>query len=168
MNLRASKKGSGNLDILTIFIFLFVMFISSIAVNLLLNEFNDGWQSNAAVTQESKDALASYNNSTNSILDGALILYLTILWIGTLVTSFFLDNSPIYYVIFIVLSIISFFILMPFGAFIVALTDSPLAQTLTYFPMTMWIFSNLGKVLAAFTFTVGAALFMKTRNNQGY
>lgn len=161
------RLGNINLEAIGAFVFLIMCVIVGAFVLMIVNTFNDAWNENTAVDAQSKEAISSYAVRTNNILDAAFIFYLAILWIGTLVSSYFLDNSPIFFVIFLIISILSFFIILPLANIIMAMSDGPLSAYIALMPMTYFIIEHAAIFITVFIITTGFALYAKYQGGGG-
>lgn len=157
------KKGSSVADGLYIFIFLFVVvFVAGLSV-FIYGKFNDGWQDSAIINTEVKAQTNSYNTLFYTVMDGGIVFWFLILWIGSLLSSYFLDNSPIFLVLFFITSVLSFFALIPFANMQIELAETALNAGYTHLPMSMFIFNNLIIFAIGYFITVGGATFAKIR-----
>jgi hypothetical protein len=159
---RLSKKGSGVLDIYYIFIFFFTsIFVVALAL-LVFGKFNDGLQTSDGIPSSVKASSTGFNNLFRNVADGAIVFWFAVLWIGSLASAFFLDNSPIYFVIFFLLSIGSYFILIPFAniQYDLSQTDA-LSSLYALLPMAMFINNNMIYFISAYIISIGLALYIK-------
>jgi hypothetical protein len=165
MATKMNKRASGFGDVYTIFIFLFVVVIVGGISVFFITAFNTAWQSTdlGAIGDESQVETQSYVDLTINVLDGAFILWFAILWIGALVTAFFLDNSPVFYILFFLGGIMSLFSLVPLAGFIGALEGTQLGSAFALLPMTTFIMRNSLLFILAFLISNGLALYAKFR-----
>jgi hypothetical protein len=161
---KKSKKASGVVDIYIIFIFLFIStFVVALAL-YTLNAFNTEFQKVDAIPTGAKASSDGFNTLFRNIADGAIIFWLAILWLGSLASAFFLDNSPIFFVIFLLLSFVSFFILLPFANMQNELSQNAILEdTYDLLPMSMFVNNNMVYFLGAYILSVGLALYVKFR-----
>ena len=155
------RKANLSMEMIGAFMFLIICVLVGVVVLFVLGEFNSEWQKYDIITEESKTATADYVNLTNLILDGAFIFYLMLLWIAVLISSYFLDNSPIYFAVFLVFSIITFFILIPIANVVMGMKNSPLGPYFDQMPMSMFVINNIAIFMVAFIATTGLALYAK-------
>ena len=78
-------------------------------------------------------------------------------------TSAFLDNSPIWFILFFIASFISLFALAPFANIISDLSDSELKDGFDFLPMSMYVSNNLLIFVTAYMLSIGVVLFIKRR-----
>jgi len=162
MGILKNKKGSGFADVYVIFVFLFIMFIVGGISIFTMNTFNSAWQGTGdEVSETSKTEGQAYTSLFQGVLDGGLILWLVILWLGSLVTAFFLDNSPVFYIIFFLGGLISLFGLLPLASLVTALESTALGGAFGALPMATFVMNNLLIFITAFLITNGLALYAK-------
>jgi hypothetical protein len=158
-----NKKGNIQ-DAITIFGGMFVAFCAALIFLYFLNAINDGFASapaGQAITQSVLD-------QTRDRIDNALILFFFILIIGSWVSAFFLDNHPIFFIIFFILSFISFFILIPFTNVTIAFAQSESFVTqVQYLPKTYYIINHTAQFLAFYIISVGILLYAKNKYGMG-
>lgn len=168
MALRRNKKGNVPMEVIATFV-VFIMFaIIGMLTLLFMGSFNDKLQETVGVNDYTKQKSQDYNNLTRSLLDGAFIFYLTILWVGTLVTSYYLDSNPIFFAIFVILGILTFFIMIPIANVVMALDVGTFATYFDYLPMTMFIINNMAIFIVIYLVTIGFALYSKNQSGGGY
>ena len=157
-----TKKGSGVLDIYIIFIFFFIsIFVVALGLHVL-NKFNEGFNASEGVPESVKTAGNNFNNLFRNVADGSIVFWFAILWIGSLASAFFLDNSPIFFVVFFLLSIASFFILLPFANMQYELSQGDTLQdSYAILPMAMFINNNMMYFIGAYIISIGLALYIK-------
>lgn len=162
--LRRNKKGSSLGDTFVIWIFFVVTLITAGICLFIYNTWTDAFTANPIVedTVAATETVA-YNELMRAVMDPAIITWLVILWLGSIVTSAFLDNSPVWFIIFFLLSVISLFALAPFSNIISDLSESDIASGFTPLPMSMFISNNLLVFITAYILSISLALFIKTR-----
>lgn len=162
--LQQNKKGSSLGDTYVLFMFFIVTLITAGISIFMYNTFQDGFSS----TQGVEGTLAAeksevYSTNLSSVLDPAIIVWFIILWLGSLVTSAFLDNSPVWFIIFFIASLISLFALAPFANIISDLSESELKEGFDFLPMSMYINNNLLVFVTVYMLSIGLVLFIKRR-----
>jgi glycerol uptake facilitator-like aquaporin len=158
-----NKKGNIQ-DALTIFGGLFIAFAAALVFLYFLDAINTGFASEPAGQAITQSVL----DQTRDRIDNALVLFFFILIIGSWVSAFFLDNHPIFFVIFFLLSFISFFILIPFTN--VALNfanDDAFITHVQYLPKVYFIINHTAQFLAFYIVTIGILLYAKNKYGIG-
>lgn len=161
--MRNSKRGSF-MDNMSVFIWVIIITMVVVLCMFLLTKINTQFSSSGAPAVATAQ-LSTFTTKFNSLQDGSIILWLVILWIGTIMTSLFLNNYPVFFVIFTVLSVISFFILAPLANVIVEFMGiSDFSAVLAQLPLTSFVLNHLLVFNAFFIITVGVVLYAKFKN----
>ena len=164
MRLQKSKKGSF-FDNMSVFIWLIIIILVLALCMFVLTKINDQFQ-NSGLPSEATTKLNTFTTKFNGLADGSVILWLVILWIGTILSALFLDSYPIFFVIFITLSVVSFFILAPLANVMVNFfNDTSFASVVASLPWTMFFINNLLVFNALFIVTNGLALYAKFKRD---
>jgi ABC-type lipoprotein release transport system permease subunit len=162
-----NKKGSGFLDTFAVFLFVFIATLVAGIALFIFNSFNAEWQGIDSIDANSKTKTDGFNSSMNLVLDGGIVLWFAILWMGSLVSAIFLDNSPIFFVIFFLLAIVSFIVFAPFANIQSELSESALSAGYNHLPMSMFINNHLLLFIGAYIISIGVALYAKVRYGVG-
>ena len=148
-------------DNLSVWIWIIVITALMVVCMFTLTAINTGFQS-SGMPSVATTQLNTFTVKYNSLADGSIILWLVILWLGTIITSFFLDNYPVFFVIFTILSVLSFFILAPLANVIVLfMEDASFASVLADLPLTSFVLNHLLVFNALFILTTAVALYAK-------
>lgn len=166
-SIKKSKKASA-FDMVITFSFSAIMVIVGGLCIFIFSAFNEAWQENTVVNQVSKDAAEEYDVLFTSVMDGAVVFYFVILWIISLVTARYIDTTPVFFVIFIILSVISFIGIGALGMFQEALEDSALSVAFDQMPMSSFIIEQSIWFGAVFALTVGASLYFKLKEQGSF
>ena len=159
-----NKRASGIFDPIVIIIFVVVTFFVSMLSLFVFNEFNTALQADTSIDATTKQASADYSANWIDVADIAIMVWFVILWVGALVTSFFLFNNPIFYIVFILLSIFSFFALIPFSNVVSEMClASAFVTTCGYFPITTYFIDKIAIVITLFIFSIGMTLYAKVK-----
>lgn len=122
---------------------------------------DDAWQEQVLVPEESKEFSDDYSDTVKTIMDGALVLFFIVLWIGSIVSALFLDSNPIFFIIFGIISIFAVVGIAGFGMFVEALETTALGSSLALMPITGFILKEGIWFASAYVLSVGAALYFK-------
>lgn len=160
----SGSRGQAPLDGIYILIMLFVFAIVSIFAYSIFANFNEDVQADATIHNETKEVSENLNKRMPVTLDYAFFFLLVGLWIALIVTSYFVDTHPVWFIVVLMMMIFIFI-----GAMILANTYDDIATDDDYsayaadFPLTNWVFS---KFLIIFIFIVISSLitmFAKSR-----
>lgn len=161
--MKFNKKGSF-FDNMSVFIWIVVITLILALCMFILTQIN-GVFSTSGLPSESTTQFSGFTTKFNGIADGSIVLWLIILWIGTILSSLFLNNYPVFFVVFTVLSVLSFFILAPVAnVAVLFLEDSAFASILAQLPLTSFILNHLLIFNALFIITTGVVLYAKFKS----
>ena len=155
---RIPKKGSV-FDTFTIFIFVFVSIMVGALCIFLFTSFNDSFQGTTAIDEQTKESSAQYDLSMKKVLDGGIVLWMAILWIGSIISSLYMRVQPAYFVVFFILAIVSFLILVPFANVQHELSTSGLSSAYDNMPMSKFINDNWAIFIVIYLASLGVALY---------
>lgn len=160
-----NKKGSAQ-DILYMGMFMFLAILMIVIGSFVWMQWNAAWSSAPTGETLSKVLTARINSNWYGTFDFAAILFYFLLWIGTLAMAFFLDNSPAFTIVFVVLIVIFVITLIPLGLFLGALEDTPIGVVFANLPLTYFFISNWIAFIVMYSITTGVALYAKSRLTQ--
>jgi len=161
MNLLNSKKAQFS-NYMVVILFLVMFSMVNIIAMLLLTEIRDGYKNATAYYYpEVNTAFDSFLKSI-ALMDYVLVIVVFVLIIGIILTSFKINTSPAFFVISIIGGIFFIFVSLFFNVFFkMVVSESIFSSVLVYFPLTIFLGSNLQWV-ALVTFIVGSiALYAK-------
>jgi hypothetical protein len=155
------SKRAAFFDNISVFVWIGIISLILILTIFVLNAVNTAFSA-SSITPVATTQLDNFTTKYNSLADGSVVLWLIILFIGTCVTAFFVDNYPVFFVVFITLSVVSFFILAPlanvFSSFV---ADSAFTTIIASMPLTNFILNNLLVFNALFILATGLILYAK-------
>jgi hypothetical protein len=162
------KRAQIPVDLIIIVVVLVAFSIAGFIMYQFLGEFNTDFQSDLSYNNQSKAILQDTTTTYPSFIDGAFIFILVGLWIALLVSSYFIESHPIFFVFVLLLVII----VLIFGAMMAnsyteLMGDSEMATIMDSFPMTLWVFNHLVVIIATIGVTSLLALFGKSLFGQG-
>lgn len=161
----SSKKGSSILDILIGLIFFISFSVIVILAYNVLKDVNTNIQGDADLNTIAKDESANITSNFPSYMDNGFLLLIILFWIFIIVSSFFLDTYPAFFVVSFILMIFVFVIGM-----ILANTygeiagDAAVSSFADYFPKINFVMNNLLLVLIV---VGGSSLLALYANSKG-
>ena len=163
--IKKNKKGS-IADMIISFSFLLILIITGAIALFIFGSFNTAWQENTQVNEISKEASQDHNDRMVNIMDGAIVLFFFITWIVAVVTGFYNDSNPIFFGLFILISIISLIGIVGINLALPALQDSALSTYMDMMPIASFIVNNSIWFAVAYMLSVGGALYFKIANRE--
>lgn len=159
-----SKKG----NVIDILLFIIVIFVLAIAVPIIYYVMNMGYtplvqEFNASGSNQSVQILQKNQTDYPNIFDAAVVFILIFLWIFILITTFFLDSHPAFFIIAVIIMIF----IMIVGIILnnqyleFASTETYLAIEST-FPMTYWILGHIFVIAIIISMSVLVTLYAKS------
>lgn len=165
---KIGKKGSGILDLLYIVIFFIVIVVVVVLSLFVFNKVRVGLDGADAIPSDVKEKALGFENRFISLFDAGIIFFIFILWAGMIATSFILDNHPIFFIFFAILSFLVFFIGLPLINMVTAIMETDtFAPYFASFPMTAFLVNNWIFVLMFFVITEAVALYAKVQGVGG-
>ena len=163
-----NKKGSVQ-DGAIMFIVLFVLIIVTVVAAYTYGVITNGLISSGYYNAADTTTLTTASTKFPTMMDGMLAFFLVVLWITSLVLSFYLDNSPVFFVIFLLLAVVSLIGLFAIGTFFTEIKDNSAMSTFfTSFPITSFIIDWSGTIMILYFASLGAALYAKSQNQGAY
>lgn len=160
----ASKRGQALLDGSYILIVLFSVAIVSILSYSIYSEFNDDIQSDADISANTKAVSQNLNNRTPVTLDYVFFYVLMGLWIALIVTSYFIDTHPVWFVV-VLLSMIFVFVaaIALANTYDDIATDADFVSYAADFPLMNWVFNHFLVIFIFIVLSSFITMFAKSR-----
>ena len=160
-----NKKANAVTDSLTIMIALFIFAIMSIAAYMTFDSINDDIQASADLNENTKQTSNQLYNNFAPTLDAAFLMAFVLFSIFAIVSVFFIDTHPVYFIMAVVL----LFAVFTVGGFLAngfddVVSDPTLAPYANDFRATSFIMGHLLESLGGVTLLVLIALFAKFRS----
>lgn len=161
-----SNKGQLTIDAILVVIVLIVVGIVAVFLNNIFGQINDDIQANPSFDNASKELLNNSATGYSSLFDGIIVFAFGLFWLFLIISSFFLDSSPVFFVVMVILSIAVLIVIAIVGnTFESIITDANIADSANEFPMTVWLFSHLLEIMIGMIFTTMIALYAKRGNS---
>ena len=159
------KKGNAVFDTLVIVFALIAVAIASISLMGPLNEVKDDIQNDETFHNESKELAANLTNDYNGFWDNTLIFILAMLWFFGIISAFFIDSHPIFFLIAVILLFIVFYVVaLLANETVVLMNEGENANYVQYYPKTVWVFEHLVEITIIMAFSFVLVLYSKFRS----
>lgn len=158
------RKGNIVLDILVVFVSLFILGAFMIIANKAQTDLNADMQNSTDLTNQSKEIMQNNTDSFPSIYDYAYVTILVLLWAVLLISSFVVDNHPVFFIFMVILLLVS--ILVPA---ILANTidelgqDADLSSSYDEYPKMKWIINHYVQIFVVIGLSVIVVFFAKLK-----
>jgi len=160
-----SKKANAVFDTLVIVFFLMAVFIASISLMPALNEVKDDIQTDESFHQNSKDLANDLTNEYNGFWDNTIVFMLALLWFFGIISAFFIDSHPVFFLIAIILLFVVFYVVALLANETVTLAnEGENANYVQHYSKTLWIFEHLLEIAIIMSFSFAIVLYSKFRS----
>lgn len=165
MTLNSKVANNIVFEILTIIILIMAFSIVAMSLNTPFKEINTQIQGmpDSEMSPEAKNISLKSSESYPSFMDSLILTMLVLFWIVVLVSAFYIDSHPAFFVISLILLIIVLFVSAYIGNSmeeIGSFSDMSGDQ----FPLTMFIFSHLLLIVFVMGISVLLLIYAKTRS----
>jgi hypothetical protein len=155
-----SKKGSVALDIIIGAVMFLAFAIIIVFALKILSEVNDEIQGDDSINNVSKAASSSITAQFPKYFDNAFLMMVILFWVAILVTSFFLDTYPVFFIISFVLLIFVFIIGMYMtNTYTEVVSEAGVGTFADSLPKINWIMDHLLLVLMVIGSSSALALY---------
>ena len=161
----SNKKGNAVTDSLTVMIVLFIFGIMSIAAYMTFDSINTDIQASTDLDSNTKQTSQQLYNNFAPTLDAAFLMAFVLFTIFAIVSVFFLDTHPVYFILAVILLFAVFIV----GGFLAnawddVMSDDSLAPYANDFKASSFIMGNLLESLGGVVVLILIALFAKFRS----
>lgn len=164
LSLPFKKKGNFIIDTSLFMIVMFIFSLMAIFGYLIFDEFNTDFQAESDVNQVAKDELNDLYVVYPSSLDGAVLMAFVLFWVMILVTSFFIQTHPVFFIVSILFLTFVIFVAATLSNTYEELADEADVSSFSdAFPMSGFLINNLPYAVLVVAFSVLAVLFGKDR-----
>jgi hypothetical protein len=164
MNLNFNKKGNVISDVILLVVVLFIISLTVFISFKFMDDMNEEIQSDSDMNNVSKESSQESTTRFPLLFDGLILTVLILIWILLIVASFNIDAHPIFFAVMIILFIFVIVITIDLSNSFEEITeDEELVEYKVDFPITVWIFNNLIKIVIAFGATIMLVLYGKMR-----
>jgi len=157
-----NRRGQLFLDV--IFAAAIILIASFIIVvgGFIYSNVNDGIQS-SSMSDESKATINQLNNKFVPIFDNIMFALVIGLWISLILSSIFIDASPIFMIVTIIGLVIAFVVIMIFANVYseFSLANGDLSFFADEFVKISWIYDHFLQIFILMGFSATVALYMK-------
>jgi hypothetical protein len=159
------KRGSGLVDGLFLFLFAVGFFIVMGFSLYILSAFSDDFQKLEVASPEIKENIANYSNQSNYLMDGLVVFLIFGSWIIALVINFYLDNSNIFFIAFLILNLFFIIPLFPISNYIqeAVAQGGAMEWIATMMPMSTFVLSYMPLFYLGYIVSIGTTLYIKGR-----
>lgn len=156
------KKGNVFFEGMSLFYWLIVLIIIGIVGLMIFTDLNDDFQADPTNAQVAKDIVQEAYDQYPSMWDDIIITVFIGLWLFALISAYFIDTAPLFFVVSIVLMILLliFVVYLSNGAYEI-FTDTDFEPFYEQFPKTNFIFENLLIMMIMIAGSVSLTLYAR-------
>lgn len=163
-----NKKGNFVLDMIIVIVIITIFAFSIFFGYMLLDNINTDFQADSTLSAEAKNTISNFHGKYPSTFDAAFLMFLILIWIFFLVSTFFLDSHPLIFFIFLILIVFVLITSMVINnVWYETVMEPDLAVYQSSFPIIMWYFDNILMVWIVISMSVLITLFGKSRMESG-
>lgn len=157
-----SSKANLGLDAIFVVVGLFILAVVMIFSYQLYTEFNDDIQADPDIDAQAKTTAAGIATNYPGVFDQTFALFLAILWVALIVTTYLIDTNPAFFVIVFIMIIITFVLGMELSNQYEEFSgEDGLSGSAANFPLTNWIMSHLLTIIIVMVLSAAITLYAK-------
>ena len=138
------KKGNAAIDLAVVLLLIVVFGIIAITSGYVLKTVNQDIQADEGMSIEAKDIIQDNTDRYSSTFDHLFLAIFFLLWILTLVASYFIDSHPLFFAVSLILLIFVFYGAIHIGNLFEEYTsDAEINEEASLYPITNWILTHL-------------------------
>ena len=161
---KTNKKGNIVIGILSV---IFIIFAVSIATSYLiepLSEMSDEITADPMMSNQSKVIIQSSETHYVGFWDGVIVFSVILLWIFSVISAFFINDHPIFFIITIIMLIIVLYVCALIANEYEELTsEGTLLENQQYYPKTRFLMNHLVELAVLIGFTYTIAIYVKVK-----
>lgn len=163
--MRKNKKGNVASGSITIIILVFAIALFSFAGYNIMKDLNSEIQSDADMGTTAKNTSQNLTTRMPTIFDGGIMLLFVLLWIGTLVSAYLIDTSPVFFIVSVIVFVIVLIFAFALGnVYDELILDAEFSDVPTDFPMTNFLLGNIKIMIVVVGFSIMMVLYSKFRS----
>lgn len=160
-----SSKGNLALDSIFVVVGLFVLGVVMVFSYGIYKDFNADIQADPEIDVQAKATSASLNSNYPGVFDQMFAIFVAVLWVALIVTTYLIDTNPAFFVIVFIMLVITFIVGMELSnEYTEFTTDDELTVTAASFPLTNWIMGHLLQIIIAMAISAAITLYAKQQN----
>ena len=158
----SDKRGNVFFEGMTVIYWLLILIIFGIVGLTLFTDMNNDFQADPDNDPDAKQQMQEQYDQYPSMWDDIIIIIFVGLWLFILISAYFVETSPIFFIISIVLLIILLYVTVYIGNGAENIfNDDGLNNEYIQFPKTQFVVENLVLFILAIGATTVLVLFMR-------
>lgn len=162
MTIGCFKKGNLGLDSILIVVWIFVLAVVMVFAYGLYKDFNADIQADPDIDTQAKTTAGNLETNYAPVFDQMFAIFIAVLWIALIVTTYLIDTNPMFFIIVLIMIVITFIIGMELSNQFEEFADEDdLSAAAAGFPITTWIMSHILQILIAMVLSAAITLYAK-------
>jgi len=159
------KKGNAFLDTVTILVVAILLIFFIYYSYVAYKDWNNEFQKDDDMSAEAKDMAQNFSAKYPKMFDDGFIMVIILLWIAGLVSSFFIDSHPLFFIITVVLLLFVFYAGVHLGNIYETIVtgDDALTLIVPSFPKANWFMTHLLESIIVIGLSISLVIFAKMR-----
>jgi hypothetical protein len=160
-----NKRGNVVVSLIIIAFTVFTVAIATLTLQKPLDEIKDDILNDANSKQETKDIIELQQSNFQNSWDGMIVFIFAMLWLFGLISSFFIDSHPVFFILGLLMIFVAFYVLGILGnEFLVFISDPDIENyAQVNYTKTLWIMSHILEIGILMGFSFMVALYAKFR-----
>lgn len=157
-----NKKGDFSLDMIMLVLIIFMVSIAWIFIHNSFSDINTDIQSTSDMSTDAKASLDNVYNSYRGDFDSSVVFLFFGLAIMLMVSAWFIDTHPVFFVISLLLFIVVAFVTVIFAnTFEEIVTDPTISSTASEWVLSIWVMSHVVELIVGVAFLVIVIMYGK-------
>lgn len=160
-----NKVGDFNLDLLFIVVVIFIAGLSWIIIGDSFTSINDDLQSDVGLSAEAKSTVGYVHDTYKSNFDGLIAFLFFGMSLFVIISSWFLDSHPVFFVVTLILLVIIIFAVVVLANTFedIVVTGDSFGDVGSDWPLTVFIMEHIVGLLLGVGFLSAIAMYGKFR-----
>jgi hypothetical protein len=150
-------------------VFILIIFLVGVMAFVIVSKFTAEFDAaNVPGGEIAVEQLEGYEAKMPVFFDWMMLTIVLLVWFGLVAGVYYLDNLPVFVILFLFLGILTFIVTLPLVNMIYGLSiDAEFQQYFDAFPRTMFVITNWAVVMAFFLVSIVGAYIAKPRESAG-
>lgn len=156
-----TRKASGIFDIILVMVVVFGFIIFTVFGLRFATSFNNQYQNNSMIYNESKVIVQASVDRYVNLFDGAFIFLFVGMVLAAIISAFFMDTHPAFFIVSIILLVVLSFVAAIFGNVFEGFATGELNNEVNQFVYIPFFMSHFLQIMIGVMFLVMIASFAK-------
>jgi cell division protein FtsW (lipid II flippase) len=160
---KSSKRGQLGIEIIIIMVVLLLFGIVAIISSHMADELNEDIQGDDELSETAKSISQQRSNSFPVLLDNAFVFLLVGFWLLMIISNFFVNSHPAFFIFTIIILVLVLFVGVIIGGVQEQIIDSDdeLGEQSYQLPKMRWIYDHWLIIFTVIGFSIAITLYSK-------